>query len=109
MTPQELQRAADEAGAIVRYGFPWWLRLVLLPGVAGITLGRRIYLMDGDDMAIALRHELVHVRQVRRHGVIAFYCRWLSEYFANRFRGVSSHEAYRRISFEREAFSEENV
>ena len=106
---EELQRAVEDAGAIVRYRFPWWLRLVVLRGVAGITLGRRIYLIEGADIARSLRHELVHVRQIGRYGVIPFYWRWLCEYIGNRRRGMSSHEAYRRISFEAEAFAEETV
>lgn len=109
MTPEELQRAVKDARAIVRYGFPWWLRLVMMRGVAGITLGRHVYLHAECEVAAALRHELVHVRQIARYGVLRFYWRWLCEYALNRWRGMSSHEAYRRISFEREAFGEENV
>ena len=106
----ESQRAVEEARAIVRRGYPWWLRLVLMRGVAGITLGRRIYLSDAvADVEHVVRHELVHVRQIARVGFFTFYWRWISEYIANRRRGMSSDEAYRRISFEEEAFSAENI
>ena len=106
---EELQQELCESGAIVRYRFPWWLRLVLMRGVAGITLGRRIYLAETVDVERCLRHELVHVRQIARHGLMTFYWRWLGEYLANRRHGMSSDEAYRRISFEEEAFDAENV
>ena len=105
--PPELQEEVDDARAIVRYGFPWWLRLILLRGVAGITLGRRIYLGSGANVERSLRHELVHVRQIAHVGVVKFYWRWVSEYLANRRRGMSSDEAYRSISFEAEAFASE--
>ena len=49
----------------------------LLRGVSGITLGRRIYLAAGVDVVRSLRHELVHVRQIARVGVIPFYWQWL--------------------------------
>jgi hypothetical protein len=91
---------------IVKYRFPWWLRPFLLRGVAGITLGRRIYIEGGDAAAI-LRHELVHVRQIQRLGLRRFYWSYIREYLANRRRGLRAAEAYRRISLEEEAFAAE--
>jgi hypothetical protein len=108
--PTDLQRSIAQTRAIIRYRYPWWLRAVLLPGVAGVTLGRRIYLAEGDgDLVRSLRHELVHVRQIARVGLFTFYWRWVGEYVANRRRGLTSDESYRRISFEEEAFAEENI
>lgn len=107
--PADLVQAIGDARAIVRYRYPWWLRLVLFRGVSGITLGRRIYLAEGADAVRSLRHELAHVRQIARVGLVMFYWRWAREYAANRFRGMSPDEAYRRISFEEEAFAAENV
>ena len=107
--PEDLQEAVRETGALVRHGYPWWLRLVLLPGVAGITLGRRVYLDGRAEVARSLRHELVHVRQIARVGMLRFYAQWLWEYVRNRRKGMSSDEAYRRISFEEEAFSAEHI
>lgn len=48
-------------------------------------------------------HELVHVQQWRRHGVLKFGVRYLAEYLMARIRGRSHHDAYAGISFEREA------
>jgi len=107
--PDDLQLAILESRARVRYRFPWWLRAALLPGVAGITLGRRIYLGQGVDIVRSLRHELTHVRQIARVGFFTFYWCWLKEYVLNRRRGMPPDEAYRRISFEEEAFAEENI
>ena len=92
----------------VRIGYPWWL---LLPrDVAAITLGRRIWIareLEPARMDALLRHELVHVRQMERHGVFVFLVRYLREYLANRFRRMGHDAAYRAISFEREAFGAE--
>lgn len=104
--PDELKKAIEEIGAKVRFAHPWWLKPFLLKGVAGITLGRRVYLKEGTDLQ-SLRHELVHVRQILRVGFFTFYWRWIAEYVRNRRRGMPADEAYRRISFEEEAFREE--
>lgn len=96
--------------AIIHYRFPFWLRPFLQRGVAGITLGRRVY-VDGTHPGVdrIVRHELVHVRQIGEIGVARFYGKWIWEYIALRARGLPSHEAYRRISFEAEAFAAEGM
>ena len=101
-----VQRAIAETGVIIKYRFPWWLRPFLLGGVAGITLGRRIYI-EGANPESILRHELVHVGQIQRLGLIRFYWTYIREYVANLRRGLPSAEAYRRISLEKEAFAAE--
>ena len=70
-------------------------------GVEGITIGRRVYVARDDESLI--RHELVHVKQIERIGAARFYWRYFVEYIRNRRSGMSSDEAYRNISFEREA------
>jgi hypothetical protein len=93
-------------GVIVKYRFPWWLRPFLLRGVAGITLGRRVYI-EGTDAEGILRHELVHVAQIARLGIVRFYWVWVREYLGHLSSGLPSAEAYRRISLEIEAFAAE--
>ena len=111
--PPDLRVAADAARARLRVGYPWWLRLFLLRGVAGITLGRRIYVaphIAGFELERLVRHELAHVRQIATLGLVRFYWRYAVEYVRNRRSGMSSAAAYRNISFEKEAFAaEENV
>ena len=111
--PSHLQLAADAARARLRVGYPWWLRFFLLRGVAGITLGRSIYVaphIAGSQLERLVRHELAHVRQIARLGIVRFYWRYAVEYVRNRRSGMPSGVAYRNISFEKEAFSaEENV
>ena len=108
----DIERAISDAHAKVRFRYPWWLRPFLLRGVAGITLGRRIYLDDAvnpRNLERFLRHELAHVRQVGRVGLFKFYWLYIAEYIANRRRGLSSSEAYRNISFEMEATAAEEA
>jgi len=48
-----------------------------------------------------------HVQQIARLGIVRFYWRYLREYISLRRSGLSSAEAYQRISFETEAFAAE--
>lgn len=50
-----------------------------------------------------LRHELVHVEQWRRLGVLRFLRRYLGSYVRWRLRGHAHLPAYRRIPLEVEA------
>lgn len=107
--PESIRKALAEARARVRLGYPWWLRPWLGRGVIAITLGRRIYL----GRAVAersqayverlMRHELAHVRQVNRHGVVLFLIRYVSEFLRLLWRYRSFNDAYSNISFEVEA------
>lgn len=109
----DVQETIARTGARVRSGFPWWLRPFVARDVAGITLGRRIYLHPRTaaqtlpEVEQLVRHELVHVRQVLRFGLLPFLTRYVVEYIRNRSRGMDKRDAYRNISFELEAFAEE--
>ena len=95
--------------AIVRVGYPWWLRLFLHRRTIAITLGRRVYIAEGHASDALLRHELVHVRQAGELGVLRFLWRYAAEYLRNRRRGMPHDDAYRAISFEVEAFGAEEA
>jgi hypothetical protein len=108
--PEHLEQEIAETGAVVRFGYPWWLRLIVFPGFrnGAVTLGRRIYVAAPEpQIPRFLRHELTHVRQIGRLGLPRFLFRYFREYVANRRSGLDSGEAYRRISFEEEAFAAE--
>lgn len=78
--------------------------------VAAITLGRWIWISPSVPEASRerlLRHEQVHVAQMCRLGILRFLALYVWEYLRNRFRGLPGDEAYRRISFEKEAFAAE--
>ena len=85
-------------------------RLLLPRNVLAITLGRRIWIareLPPAELETLLRHELVHVRQMERLGIVAFLARYLGEYARNRLRGMGHDAACRAISFEAEAFAVE--
>lgn len=74
------------------------------PGAAAITIGSLVSLRRraaGDERL--LRHELVHVEQWRRFGVVGFLVRYLGAYLVWRLRGHPHWDAYRRIPFEIQA------
>jgi hypothetical protein len=84
-----------------------WVGGPVPPGSSAITLGRLIIVRRraaGD--ARLLRHELVHVRQWRRLGVVGFLRRYLGAYVQGRWRGYGHREAYLRIPLEVEAEQE---
>ena len=100
-------RLARELGAVV-LASPWFLRLPPFRKIGAITFGRRIYLRDepgGWDTTLMelLRHELEHVAQYRREGVIPFLYEYFREYLIHRTNGLDAFAAYRAISFEQEA------
>jgi hypothetical protein len=73
-------------------------------GSSGITLGSVVIVREGlADNRYLLRHELVHVRQWRRHGVAGFLVRYLGWYAVWRLRRKGHRGAYLRIPFEVEA------
>lgn len=99
----------------MRVGYPWWLRPLLARNVIGITLGRTIYLsravsdFSEDFVQRLMRHELAHVAQVNRHGLVRFLYLYVRE-FASHYRAERSLEkAYRKISFEAEAAEAEEA
>lgn len=110
---EAVERAIAETRARVRVGYPWWLRPWLAPGVVAITLGRRIYLSAAvaarprESLERLMRHELAHVAQVNRLGVIPFLWKYITEFLRHLWRVRSVGRAYRLISFEVEAAAAE--
>lgn len=102
-----VQQLIDDSGARVRVGYPWWLRPFLMRGVIAITLGRTIFLRGAEFNDRLLRHELVHVRQVKELGLVVFLWRYVMEFLRHWRREKNMSRAYRLISFEVEAWAEE--
>lgn len=104
--PPAIRAAIEDARARVRIGYPWWLRLFVARDVVAITLGRRIFVrteLAARSFERLLRHELEHVRQVNRLGLLRFLWRYLSEFVRHWIRLRSLPVAYAAISFEVEA------
>jgi hypothetical protein len=109
--PVEIDEVIAETRARVQFHYPWWLRPFLMKGVGAITIGRRIYVGSGvgEHLDGLLRHELQHVRQINKRGLLRFYILYVVEYLKNVRAGMTSYEAYRNISFERDARAAEEV
>jgi hypothetical protein len=86
-----------------RDGYRLWVGGPVPKGADGITLGSLVIVREGKDTPYLLRHELVHVRQWRRYGVVGFSVRYAAHYLLWRMRGKDHLGAYRRIPMEIEA------
>lgn len=74
--------------------------------INAIVLYPFILFYDKEPVEEIIRHEMVHIDQIKRLGVGKFYALYLYEYLKGRKNGLSHDEAYRNISFEREAYGE---
>lgn len=72
--------------------------------VNGITLYPFVFVRSQAPGKILLNHERIHFEQVKRLGFWRFYFLYLKEYLSNRRRGLGHYQAYREISFEKEAY-----
>src|SRR3954465_14272753 len=77
---------------------------VLKPGVAAMTIDRWILVRRGHEKSVGLlAHELVHVEQWRRLGVVRFLRAYVGAYLRGRRGGLGHWDAYRAIPCEAEA------
>lgn len=79
-------------------------RFLRLFGINGIVLWPFVLYADRDPDPVVMNHESIHLEQIRRTGVAKFYAKYLAEYLIGRRNGLSHDEAYRNISFEKEAY-----
>ena len=86
-----------------REGYRLWEGGPVPRGADGITFRSLVIVRDGKTTPYLLRHELVHVRQWRRYGVLGFGVRYVGHYVLWRTRRKGHHGAYLRIPMEIEA------
>jgi hypothetical protein len=91
--------------ALERAGDHWvWVGGPVPPGADAITIGSVVSVRRAASAdAHLLRHELAHVGQWRRLGVLRFLRRYLGSYLRWRLRGYGHWGAHRRIPLEVEA------
>lgn len=75
-----------------------WLR------ANGMALYPFILVKRKNPSATLLNHERIHLRQQLELLILPFYVWYVLEYLWHRLRGLKHYTAYRRISFEQEAF-----
>lgn len=77
--------------------------------INGIALFPFIFIRKPEDKEnkVLINHEKIHLRQQLEMLVVFFYIFYVIEYYYWFFKLKNSHLAYRRISFEREAYARE--
>ncbi len=78
-------------------------------GIRGLTLFPFIFISNRADLMDEglLNHEKIHIRQQLELFVLPFYVWYVLEFFLLWMRFKDKNKAYRNISFEREAYSNE--
>ncbi|MFP9118506.1 hypothetical protein ACLI08_12010 [Flavobacterium sp. RNTU_13] len=78
-------------------------------GYSGITLFPFVFMRDKSlaKNPVFVNHERIHLRQQAELLVLPFYLWYITEYFIRRLTYPTQKEAYRNISFEREAYANE--
>ncbi|MHA6696281.1 hypothetical protein [Chryseobacterium sp. A301] len=78
--------------------------------INGITLFPFVILRSKQDLedSVLLNHERIHLRQQLELLVVFFYLWYVIEYYYWFYKLKNGPQAYRRISFEREAYAMEH-
>ncbi len=76
--------------------------------INGMVLWPFVLYADRDPHPVVRNHERIHVEQIAAQGVIGFYVSYLREYFRGRRNGLTHHESYMNISFEKEAYENQD-
>jgi hypothetical protein len=74
-------------------------------GPDGMALFPFILVRKPNPHPTLLNHERIHLRQQAELGIVPFYVWYVVEYVIRRFQYRDHYRAYRNISFEREAFT----
>ncbi|MFY1047684.1 hypothetical protein [Chryseobacterium sp. GP-SGM7] len=78
--------------------------------INGITLFPFIFIKNPEDKKnrVLINHEKIHIRQQLELLVIFFYILYIAEYYYHFFKLKNPYQAYKSISFEREAYAMEH-
>ena len=87
----------------------WVNKVLLRKGISGMALWPVILVREAalKSDAVFMNHERIHLRQQLEMLVIPFYLWYVTEYGVRYFQYKNARLAYRNISFEREAYSNE--
>lgn len=89
---------------------PFIVRLITGKFAAAITLWPFIVLRDPKlkENETIIRHEKIHLRQQAELAILLFYILYAVEFTYHFLKTFNRRKAYYRISFEREAYANEN-
>ena len=85
-----------------------WLFKFLPEHTVGITLPWGVYFRSRTPRDSLIRHETIHVMQIKGNGVIKFYSIYFKDYLLNMIKYRNMDIAYRKIPFEIEAYGRQN-
>lgn len=85
-------------------------KYIVPKGFAGITLFPFIFLKKKDlkHDHLLINHEKIHLKQQKELGILFFYIFYGLEWFIKIFKYKNSYLTYQNLSFEREAYQNEN-
>jgi len=85
-------------------------KYIVPKGYSGITMFPFVFLRSFDlkENVTLVNHEKIHLRQQLEFLIIPFYVIYIIEFFVRLVQYKNWHVAYRNISFEREAYKNEN-
>ena len=85
-------------------------KYIVPKGFNGITLFPFIFLIDKKlkQDSVLIHHEKIHLQQQKEMFIIFFYLFYGLEWFIKLLKYKTKHSAYLNISFEREAYQNEN-
>ena len=81
----------------------WLFKLPFLNQYGGIVLGRHAFFAGEPDDEL-IKHEMVHQKQMDKHGVFTFYVIYIKDYLKNLIKYRNHWDAYKNIPFEVEAY-----
>ena len=81
----------------------WLFKFPPLSFYDGIVLGRHAFFAGEPDKEL-IDHEMVHQKQMDRHGVFMFYVIYIKDYLINLIKYRNHWDAYYNIPFEVEAY-----
>jgi len=84
-------------------------RIAKILKVSAITLYPFICYHDKFPGKELKQHEMIHIDQIRKNGVLKFYLLYLLEYAKNVVKYKDLNQAYFRISFEQEAYRKQHI
>jgi hypothetical protein len=85
-------------------------RYLIPKGFSGFTFFPFVFLKNKKDRdnSVLINHERIHIRQQLELLVLPFFLWYFAEYFLRLIQYRNSRMAYRNISFEREAYLNDN-
>lgn len=84
-------------------------KIIPFKGFLAINLFGILFVRKGKNLSeVAMNHETIHTKQMYELVFIFFYLWYGIEWIARLFQYGYCHRAYRNISFEREAYDNEN-